>query len=96
MTKGYIVTTYRAVLDHARFQTYARLAGPALESIGGRFLVRGTATRAPEAGMLERTVVVEFPSLAEASAAYDSPGYRTALDALGDGAVRDVRLVEGV
>lgn len=96
MAKGYIVTTYRAVLDQAKFRTYAGLAGPALESVGGRFLVRGTAARAFEAGLLERTVIVEFADLAKASAAYNSPAYRIALDALGDGAERDVRVVEGV
>ena len=44
----------------------------------------------------ERTVVVEYPSLRKATAAYDSPAYAEALKALGDGAVRDLRIVEGV
>ena len=46
--------------------------------------------------MNERTVVVEFESLAKAVAAYESPAYQEALRALGKGAVeRDMRLVEG-
>jgi len=32
----------------------------------------------------------------KATAAYDSPAYAEALKALGDGAVRDLRIVEGV
>jgi uncharacterized protein (DUF1330 family) len=47
-------------------------------------------------GVKERTVVVEYPSLEKATAAYDSPAYAEALKALGDGAVRDLRIVEGV
>lgn len=45
---------------------------------------------------MERTVLIEFDSVEAAIAAHDSPGYRAALDALGDGAVRDIRIVEGV
>ena len=45
---------------------------------------------------LERTVVVEYPSLETATAAYGSPAYAEALKALGDHAVRDFRIVEGI
>ena len=38
--------------------------------------------------------MTEFDSLAQAIAAHDSPGYQEALKALGDGAVRDVRMIE--
>jgi uncharacterized protein (DUF1330 family) len=59
--------------------------------------VRGTPAKTYEAGMSERTVVVEFPSLAQALAAYEGPGYAEALRALGkNAAVRDMRIVEGV
>ena len=51
---------------------------------------------ARERGLTERTVVVEYPSLEKATAAYDSVAYAEALKALGDGAVRDVRIVEGL
>jgi uncharacterized protein (DUF1330 family) len=49
-----------------------------------------------EQGVKERTVVVEYPSLEKATAAYDSVAYAEALKALGDGAVRDFRIVVGV
>jgi hypothetical protein len=39
---------------------------------------------------------VEYPGLEKATAAYDSPAYAEALKALGHGAVRDFRIVEGV
>ena len=46
--------------------------------------------------MKERVVVSEWPSLAQAIAAHDGPGYQAALKVLGDGAVRDVRMIEGL
>ena len=49
-----------------------------------------------EHGLKERTVIVEYPSLEQAIAAYNSAAYREALKALGDGAVRDIRIVEGL
>jgi uncharacterized protein (DUF1330 family) len=45
---------------------------------------------------MQRTVVIEFPSLDAAKAAYDSAGYKEALAALGTNAVvRDIRIIEG-
>ena len=49
-----------------------------------------------EAGEKERVVITEFPSLKAAVDAHDSPGYKKALAALGDGAVRDIRIIEGL
>ena len=48
-----------------------------------------------EAAQNTRTVVIEFESLAAAKAAYQSPAYQEALAVLGDGAVRDIRLIDG-
>ena len=62
---------------------------------GGRFVARGNAAKAYEAGQLLRTVVVEFDSLEKAIAAHDSPGYQAAVALLGgDAAERDFRIVE--
>jgi uncharacterized protein (DUF1330 family) len=73
-----------------------KLAGPAIHAAGGRFLARGTAAKAYEAGLLQRTVIIEFDSVEKATAAHDSAGYQEALKALGKGADRDMRIVEGV
>ena len=59
-------------------------------------MLRWPSAVAREHGVKERTVVIEYPSLEKATAAYDSAGYAEALNALGDGAVRDFRIVEGV
>ena len=97
MAKAYWITTYRSIKNPEALAAYAKLAGPAIMGSGGKFLVRGTPAKTYEAGMSQRTVVVEFPSLAAATAAYEGPGYKEALRVLGkDAAVRDMRVVEGV
>jgi uncharacterized protein (DUF1330 family) len=96
MAKAYWITCYREILDPAKLAAYAKLAGPSIEAGGGRFLARGTAAHAYEAGKSERTVVIEFDSVEQAIAAHNSPSYQQALAALEGGAVRDVRIVAGV
>jgi uncharacterized protein (DUF1330 family) len=75
---------------------YAELARPAVESGGGRFMARGMPTKVYEAGMEQRVVMIEFDSVEQAMAAHDSPAYKEALDAMGDAAIRDMRIVEGM
>ncbi|WP_428538762.1 DUF1330 domain-containing protein [Rhodopila sp.] len=96
MAKTYWIGTYRAVTNPDKLTAYAQLAGPAIAGGGGKFIVRGTPAKTYEAGLNQRTVVIEFDSLAQATAAHDSAAYQAALEALGDGAERDIRLVEGV
>ena len=96
MPKGYWVTVYRSISDPQQLAAYAQLAPPAVMPFGGRYLVRGTANAAFEAGQKERIVISEFPSVDKAIAAYQSPAYQNALKALGDGAVRDIRIIEGL
>jgi len=92
-----MVVTYRSISNPEALAAYAKIAGPAIQAAGGKFLVRGTPSKTYEAGIKERTVVVEFDSVAQAIAAYDGPGYKKALDALGtNSAIRDMRIVEGV
>jgi uncharacterized protein (DUF1330 family) len=95
MAKGYFVSTYFSISDPTAFGEYAKLALPALEAGGGKFLARGVVAIAYEKGVKERTVIVEFPSVAQAIAAHDSPAYQAALKVLGNAASRDVRIVEG-
>ena len=96
MAKAYWVATYRSIKKPEALAAYAKLAGPAIQAAGGRFIVRGTPAKTYEAGLNQRVVVVEFDSVAQAIAAHDSPGYQEALKALGkDAAERDIRIVEG-
>ena len=92
MPKAYAVVTYRSISDPEKLATYAKLALPAVLPFGARILARGDAAVAREQGLKERKVVVEYPSLEKATAAYDSVAYGEALKALGEGAVRWLRM----
>jgi len=97
MPKAYWVTTYRWMKNPDALAAYAKLAGPAIASAGGRFIARGNPVATKESGLMERVVVIEFDSLEQARGAYDTPAYKEALKLLGTGNVeRDMRLVEGV
>ena len=90
---AYWICVYREISDQAKVTAYAELAGPAIRDGGGRFLARGLPELTYEHGEQTRTVVIEFPSVDAARATHDSPAYQEALAALGDGAVRDLRVV---
>lgn len=96
MPKAYWISCYHQVLDPLKLAAYAKLAGPAIEAGGGRFLARAVASHAFEQGRLERIVVIEFDSVEQALATHDSPDYKAALAALEGGVVRDLRIVPGV
>ena len=55
MAKAYWVSVYHAIHDQDKLAAYAKLAGPAVEAGGGKFIARGMAAKAYEAGMLQRT-----------------------------------------
>ena len=95
MPKAYWVSAYHAIHDQDKLAAYAKLAAPAIMQGGGKFLARGTAANAYEAGLLQRTVIVEFESLSDAVACHDSAAYQAAVKALDGGATRDLRIVEG-
>ena len=96
MAKGYWITFYRDVSNPAALAQYAKLAEPAILAGGGRFLTRGTAVRAFEAGIKERSIVIEFDSPAKAIEAYESPAYQSALKILEGAVERDIRILEGL
>jgi uncharacterized protein (DUF1330 family) len=96
MAKAYWVATYRSIADPDALAAYAKLAGPAIAAGGGRMLARGVPAQVYEAGLQQRTVLIEFDSVEAARAAHDSPAYQEALAALAGGADREIRIVEGV
>ena len=97
MAKGYWIAFYRSITDADAVAAYAKVGGPAIVAAGGKFLARGVAAQTYEAGLKERTVLIEFPSVAAAIACHDSEAYQAALKVLGKSAAeRDFRIVEGV
>jgi uncharacterized protein (DUF1330 family) len=95
MAKGYWITFYRSITNAASLAEYGKLAGPAIEAGGGRLLVRGVPVKAYEAGLKERTVLIEFESVAKAIATFESERYQSAAKLLAGAAERDIRIIEG-
>ena len=96
MPKAYLIAFYNKIENPDTLAAYAKLAGPAVTANGGRMLARGGRIKSLEGGIEERTVVIEFDSFDAAVAHYESADYREALRALGDSAVRDMRVIEGL
>jgi uncharacterized protein (DUF1330 family) len=96
MPKAYWIVAYRSISDPVALASYAKISLPAIQAGGGKILTRGTPAKTFENGLNERTVVVEFDSVAAAIATYESDAYKAALKVLGSAADRDLRIVEGV
>lgn len=66
------------VTDPAAYAGYQALAPAAFTAHGARFLARGGKSEVLEGPVLDRHVIIAFPSLEAARACYDSPEYRAA------------------
>jgi uncharacterized protein (DUF1330 family) len=65
------------VTDPAAYETYRREVPALIAAHGGRYLVRGGAVTVLEgAGVPQRQVILEFPSMTQLRAFYDSPDYQ--------------------
>jgi uncharacterized protein (DUF1330 family) len=95
MAKGYWVSFFRSVSNAEAITEYIKLAGPVIEAGGGRIVARGLPVKVYEAGLKERSVVIEFGSVEQAIATYESPQYQAALELLKNGVERDLRILEG-
>ncbi|MEW1828246.1 DUF1330 domain-containing protein [Streptomyces sp. NPDC088196] len=96
MPKGYWVSVYRTISDPEKLAAYNKLAPAAVQAGGGRVISRGARVVAYDAGIAERTILIEFDSFEQAVAARESPAYQEALAALADGVERDFRIIEGL
>lgn len=96
MAKAYWICCYRSISNPAAVAEYAKLAGPAIQNGGGRFLARGVAAKIYEQGVAQRTIVIEFESVQQAVSTFESDAYRAALRLIEGAAERDIRIIEGV
>ena len=94
MKKAYDIVVQESISDEAKLEAYVELAPKAFDKYGAKFLTRGYPSVLKENARNERTVVVEFPSVEQAEAFYESDEYQLALEALGDGAVRSYKICE--
>jgi len=93
--KGYVVTVYKIIKDENVLKTYAVKAREAIEKHKGQFLIRGGKTITTEGDVSPRTVVIEFPSFAEAEIFFYSKEYQDAHNILKDTVVRHHQIIEG-
>ena len=95
MSRGYWVSAHSNLPDADKYAEYAALAVPAIEKLGGRFIVKGMTETAVENGLIGfRTIVVEFDSYSQAIDAYHSEEYQAAVKKLDGTLDRDFRIME--
>ncbi|QJF53004.1 DUF1330 domain-containing protein [Roseobacter ponti] len=94
MPKGYIIA-HVTVKNPDAYKEYVVRDTPILQGHGGRFLVRGGASEAPEGSPYERHVIVEFPSYEAACAAYNDPEYLEVAKIRRDNSDSTIIIVEG-
>jgi uncharacterized protein (DUF1330 family) len=86
-----------AVTDWTRYREYTKATPAAIARFGGKFIVRGgeivNLEGEPETC---RLVVIEFPSLDQAKAFYNSPEYGEAKKLRAGAAIGQFLAVEGV
>ncbi|MBY6090366.1 DUF1330 domain-containing protein [Maritimibacter alkaliphilus] len=95
MPKGYIIG-HITVRDPEAYKEYVERDTPILQGYGGRFIIRGGASEAPEGPVKDRHVVIEFPSFEDAKRAFYSPEYQEVAEIRRRTSDSDIILVEGV
>ncbi|MGD0702505.1 MAG: DUF1330 domain-containing protein [Trebonia sp.] len=81
LNAAYVVSAVEGVADASAVKRYAEVAGPAIEHFGGRFIVSNTEPVVVEGESSSNYVsMVEFPSMEDAKAWYNSPEYAEARD----------------
>jgi uncharacterized protein (DUF1330 family) len=96
MAKAYWICFYRSISNPAAIAEYAKLAGPAIQSGGGRFLARGLPAKTYDEGLDQRTVIIEFDTVQQATATFEGDAYQKAVRIIEGAADRDIRIMEGI
>lgn len=78
---AYVISAVEGFVDESTVKRYAELAGPAIEHFGGRFIASSTELVVVEGESPSNHLsMVEFPSMEDAKAWYNSPEYAEARD----------------
>jgi len=92
---GYIVADIE-ITDPDEYQKYAQQTAATLERYGGKFLVRGGQPETVEGDWkTKRIIIIEFPSVEQAKAWYDSPEYSAIKGIRQRSAISNILLVHG-
>lgn len=94
MPKGYIIG-HVTVNDPEAYKEYVERDTPILLALGGKFVIRGGQSKVLEGAAESRHVVIEFPSYAEALAAYNDPEYQEVAKIRHRAATSTIIVVEG-
>jgi uncharacterized protein (DUF1330 family) len=85
------------VKDPLKYEDYKKMVPPTLKPYGGRFLVRGGHVQSREGTWQpKRFVILEFPTVDQAKAWYDSPEYAPAKTLRQATSTADLIIVDGV
>ncbi len=95
MAKGYWIARVD-VKDPDAYKKYVEGTAAAFAKYGARFLARGGRSQQLEGPMRARNVVIEFDSLEQAVACYNSPEYQAARQHRIGAAEAEIMVVEGV
>lgn len=96
MPKGYVLAELE-VTDPAQFAEYGKQVVATVQAFGGRYLVRGGAAERMEGDHpMRRMVVLEFPSVEQAKAWYNSKEYAPLKDLRIRSATTQLIIVAGV
>ena len=94
--KGYVLVNV-AIRDAERYKDYIQAATPTVAAHGGRYVARGGRAEKLEGDVpVNRIVVLEFPSYAQARGWYDSAEYQAALAIRQSCSTGTIILVEGM
>ena len=95
MAKGYWIA-FVTVIDPDAYASYQSLAPEAFAKYGARFLVRSGEATPLEGEVWQRHVVIEFDSISQAMACYNSPEYKAARIERAGACIANIVIVDGL
>ena len=94
--RGYVIFEIE-ITNPDRYEDYKKMVPPTVEKFGGRFVARGGKIEPLEGGWSpKRLGIIEFPSVDQARAWYNSPDYAPAIKIRQEAARSKLLIVEGV
>ena len=96
MSKGIWIAVYEKIENMETLKKYAVKATSAIGKHSGKFIVRGGKNITLEGNQSPRTVIVEFPTFADAEKCYNSDEYQEAHNILKGAVKRNLQIIEGI
>ncbi|GJF30525.1 hypothetical protein KNE206_32250 [Kitasatospora sp. NE20-6] len=93
---AYAIAHLREADPHPEIAEYIERITDTFEPYGGRFLVHAAQHEVKEGGWPGHVVVIAFPTIDDARAWWDSPGYREIAPLRSRHVAGDIIIVEGV